>query len=84
VKEALLGGIAVGNLVASLFFLRFWRSTRDRFFLLFGASFALEAANRVAMLLRHSWNEDQPLHYLVQLTSYGLILLAIWDRSRRP
>ena len=31
----LLGAIAMGCAVASLFFFRFWRNTRDRFFLLF-------------------------------------------------
>jgi hypothetical protein len=79
---ALLGGIAVGNLVAALLFVRYWRSTRDRFFLLFAASFGLEAANRAAMVVLHSLEEDRPLHYLVRLVAYSLILAAIWGKNR--
>ncbi|WP_235538028.1 DUF5985 family protein [Pelomonas sp. Root1217] len=78
----LLGGIAALTFVAGLFFLRYWRSTRDRFFLFFMLSFWIEAANRIHMALTPSWNEDTPTHYGVRLLSYGLILLAIWDKNR--
>ena len=36
-NHMLLGGIAVGSFIAGLFFLRYWRITRDRFFLFFAA-----------------------------------------------
>ncbi|MGZ5180677.1 MAG: DUF5985 family protein [Ramlibacter sp.] len=80
----LLGGIAAGSLVAGLFFFRFWRQTRDRFFLLFAASFWLEAANRTVFGLLPHADEDEPIFYLVRLLSYALILLAIWQKNRRP
>ncbi|MEW6704342.1 MAG: DUF5985 family protein [Pseudomonadota bacterium] len=78
----LMGGIAVGCFVAGLFFLRYWRSSHDRFFLFFMLSFWIEAANRVAMAATLSWNEDAPVHYLVRLLSYALIVWAIWDKNR--
>lgn len=82
-NHVLLGGIAVGSFVAGLFFLRYWRSTRDRFFLFFMLAFWIEAGNRFDMALRSSWNEDDsPVHYLVRLLTYGLILVAIWDKNR--
>lgn len=81
-NSLLLGGIAALTFVAGLFFLRYWRSTRDRFFLFFMLSFWIEAANRVHMALTASWNEDSASHYGVRLLSYGLILLAIWDKNR--
>ena len=82
-NEMLLGAIAALSFVAGLFFLRYWRSTRDRFFLFFMLAFWIEAANRVAMALAGTWNEDEsPVHYLVRLASYLLILLAIWDKNR--
>jgi hypothetical protein len=81
-NELLLGAIAMGSFVAGLYFLRYWRSTRDRFFLCFALSFWIEAANRVAMAVTHAWSEDAPLHYLVRLASYGLILWAVWDKNR--
>ena len=49
--QMLSGAIATASLVASLFFFRFWRQTRDRFFLWFALSFWIEAANRVAWIL---------------------------------
>ena len=45
-------------------------------------SFWLESANRVAMGLMASRNEDRPEFYLVRLLAYGLILLAIWQKNR--
>ena len=50
----LLGGIAAGCFVVGLGFLRYWRSTRDRFFLFFMLSFWIEAANRVHMAVTAS------------------------------
>ncbi|MGN6528680.1 MAG: DUF5985 family protein [Burkholderiaceae bacterium] len=82
VNELLLGGIALACVVAGLFFWRFWRTSRDRFFLLFAISFWVEAANRIHMGLTASWNEALPSHYLVRLLCYGLILFAIWDKNR--
>ena len=82
VNLLLIGGIAVASFVAGLYFLRYWFSTRDRFFLCFALSFWIEAANRIVMGINGSWNESAPGHYVVRLLSYGLILLAIWDKNR--
>ena len=81
-NQFLLGGIAIGSFVVGLFFLRFWRSSGDRFFLFLMLSFWIEAANRIDMALTRSWNEDSPIHYSIRLLSYGLILVAIWDKNR--
>lgn len=83
--EMLVGGIAVGSFVAGLFFLRYWRSTGDRFFLFFMLSFWIESANRLLMGFTQASNADTvPLHYIVRLVSYGLILWAIWEKNRPP
>lgn len=80
----LTGGIAMGSFVAGLVFMRFWRQTRDVFFLCFGLSFWLEAGNRVALGLIPHTDESEPAFYLVRLAAYGLILYAIWHKNRRP
>lgn len=80
--EMLTGAIAFGWLAAGLFFFRFWRHTRDRFFLYFALSFWLECGNRVALGLMVDANEGHPGFYLVRLIAYGLILLAIWQKNR--
>lgn len=81
-NETLLGAIAMASFAAGLFFLRYWRASRDRFFLYLMLSFWIEAANRVQMALLQSHGEDAPLQYLVRLLSYGLILAAVWDKNR--
>ena len=81
-NDALLGAIAALSFVAGLVFLRYWRSTGDRFFLFFMLAFWIEAANRVAMALARTWAEDEAVHYLIRLASYLLILVAIWDKNR--
>lgn len=81
-NDFLMGGIAVGSLVAGLFFFRFWTHTRDRFFIFFALSFWLEAVNRVAMILFLEPNEDAPGHYIVRLVAYGLIIAAIVHKNR--
>lgn len=80
--EMLSGAIAIGWLIAGLFFFRFWRHTKDKFFLYFALSFWLEAGNRTALGLLTGANEGHPGFYLVRLVAYGLILLAIWQKNR--
>ncbi len=82
--EMLIGAIAAASLAAGLFFFRFWRSTRDRFFLLFALSFWIEGVNRVLLYERAGLDDDAPLHYLIRLLAYGLILAAIIDKNRGP
>ena len=80
--DLLMGAIAAGSGFAGLFFFRFWRHTRDRFFLFFAGSFWLEAINRVALAMLPYANEQEPLFYLVRLVAYGLIIAAIWQKNR--
>jgi hypothetical protein len=81
-NQMLMGAIATGSLIAGLFFFRFWRSSRDRFFLFFALSFWLEALNRVALALL-AGSEDTPVFYGVRIVSYGLILAGILQKNRR-
>ena len=82
-NQLLLGGIAVGCLAVGLFFLRYWRSSGDRFFMFFMLSFWIEALNRVHLAVNTAWTEESSVHYVVRLVSYGLIVVAIWDKNRR-
>ncbi len=83
-QQMLTGAIAIGWLLAGLFFFRFWHQTRDRFFLWFALSFWLESANRVAIGLigNSSTSEANPVVYGLRIVAYGLILLAIWQKNR--
>lgn len=81
-NQMLMGAIAVASLVVGLFFFRFWRHTRDLFFLFFALSFWIEAANRLALGLLVDADEDGALFYSVRVVAYGLILVAIWHKNR--
>ena len=78
----LIGGIAAASFVAGLYFFRFWRSTADRFFLLFAIAFWIEGAHRVVIYEWAGNDEASPLYYLVRLVAYGLIIVAIVDKNR--
>ena len=47
----LLGVIATASVAAALFFLRFWRASRDPLFLAFALAFFIEGLNRASILL---------------------------------
>ncbi len=77
----LLGVIAIASLTAGVFFLKFWTSTRDTFFLAFAAFFLIEASNRVALLFFAHPNEGSPWIYAVRLLALLLILTAILKKN---
>lgn len=81
-NEILLGAIALASALVGLFFLRFWKSTGDRFFLYFALSFWIEGINRLISGLTQTFYEDAPLYYVIRLVSYSLILIAIWEKNR--
>jgi hypothetical protein len=83
-NQMMIGAIAAASFTAGLFFFRFWRTTRDRFFLLFALSFWIEGVNRVVLYEAVGLNDDAPVYYLIRLIAYGLILAAIIDKNRRP
>jgi uncharacterized membrane protein HdeD (DUF308 family) len=81
VEQFLLGAIAMAALLAALFFLRFWKNTRDRFFFYFALSFGIEGVNRAALALTGNPNEDRPFFYFVRFLSFLLIIVAIADKN---
>jgi len=82
-NEMLIGGIAVAGFVAGLFFLRFWRATHDRFFLLFALAFWIEGGHRVLLYYLAGSDEASPLYYLPRLIAYALIIAAIVGKNRK-
>lgn len=77
----ILGAVAMACICASLFFLRFWKTTHDRFFLFFSAAFCIEGVNRVLQGMLPSQDELEPLVYLVRLFAFLIILYAIIDKN---
>lgn len=81
IEPFLVGVIATASATAGLFFLRFWRDTRDSFFLAFAASFMVEGLNRMAVLFLPRPNAGNPWIYLVRLLAFLLILFAILRKN---
>jgi hypothetical protein len=79
-NEFLRGAVAACCLVAGLFFLRFWRLTRDRLFLFFCIAFWIFAANWVVLALGGPLAEHL---YVLRLVTFAVIALAIVDKNRR-
>jgi Family of unknown function (DUF5985) len=80
--SVLMGAVAMASLVATLFFVKFWRHTRDNFFLLFAAAFGIDAAGRLALGAVQISNETEPAAYLPRLVTFGLIVIAIVQKNR--
>jgi hypothetical protein len=77
----LLGVVATASMTASLYFLKFWRKTRDSFFLAFAVSFLIEGLNRIGVLLIDKPSEGSPWSYTIRLFAFLLILAAIIKKN---
>jgi hypothetical protein len=78
------GAMACASFVVGLFFLKFWKSSRDRFFLYFALSFWIQGLNRIHLGISGSSQEDSAGIYIIRLIAYVLILIAIWEKNREP
>ncbi len=79
------GMIAMGFLVAAVFFFRFWRRTDDTLFALFGISFLFFALNHALTALAGFSRDEQGWFYLLRLAGYTLLIVGIvrknWTRT---
>ena len=80
-NDYLLGAVILSSFIVSLFFLRFWKTTKDRFFLYFSFSFMLDGVSRL-LLTGYNTNEYEPYIYFIRLVAFLLILYAIYDKNR--
>ena len=82
VYQLVSGAIVMGYLVVGLFFLRFWKQTRDRLFLIFAVAFWILGIQRGALAIDRTTVEAHTSLYLVRLFAFLLILAAIVDKNR--
>jgi hypothetical protein len=83
VASTFVGVVAALSLVAALFFLRFWRRTGDRFFLLFALAFAIDGASRLVVAAIHLPDEFEPYSYVPRLVTFALIIAAVVLKNRK-
>lgn len=75
------GALAMASFFAVVLFLRFWKSTADRLFLIFAIAFSVLALDWIALgLLAPSVG-----HYafVVRLVAFVAIIVGIVDKNRR-
>ena len=80
--DFLSGAVAFGFVVCGLFFLRFWRRSRDGFFLAFALAFGLLGLGQAILALANLPTEERGSIYLFRLAAFALILVAIIRKNR--
>lgn len=71
------GAIVFGYIVVGVFFLRFWRRTRDSLFAIFALAFFVLAANGTIVTLSSIEREALSWVYLIRAAAFMLIIAAI-------
>ena len=79
-NDFLRGALAMASFSISLFFLRFWRSTRDRLFAIFSAAFWLLGLHWTVVTLVPSLAEHADA---LRFLAFVLIALAVFDKNRQ-
>lgn len=80
--DFLSGAVALGFAVCALFFLRFWWRTREELFLAFALAFLLLGIGQTVLALADIPTEERGSMYLIRLTAFLLILIAIFRKNR--
>ena len=79
--QFLLGAVVMGCAAVGLFFLRFYRKTRDRLFAIFAIAFWVLCLNWLALAFINA-DEVRTLLYIVRLAAFLFILYGIVDKNR--
>ncbi|MGZ2410636.1 uncharacterized protein DUF5985 [Sphingomonas sp. F9_3S_D5_B_2] len=78
----LSGAVSLGFFASALFFLRFWRNSRDELFVSFAVAFALLGVGQAVLALANIPEEERSSLYLIRLLAFSVILFAIIRKNR--
>jgi hypothetical protein len=81
-NQFMWGALWMACCVAAVFFLRFWRLSRDRFFIFFALAFATFAAHWFGLGVANPGVETRHYFYVFRLVAFLLILVGIIDKNR--
>lgn len=79
--EFLAGASVMASAAVALFFLRYWRDTGDRLFLIFALAFVVFAVNRILLSALDDESEARTAVYLARAVTFGLIAVGIVDKN---
>ena len=71
------GAMTMAFLANALFFRRAWAKSRDSFFALFSAAFALMALERIPLAFVSAGQHERSFIFLIRLLAFVLIIVAI-------
>lgn len=86
-----LSGIAMATFAFSgLFFLKFWRASKDRFFLMFSIACGLISLERLVAYFvvgtrEALWSpavESSSWVYVIRMAAFIAIIIAFWEKNR--
>lgn len=80
--DFLSGAVTFGFLVCGLFFLRFWRRTRDELFIGFALAFVLLGISQGVLAVGNISTEERGSLYLLRLAAFVILLVAIARKNR--
>lgn len=81
-SQFLWGALAAISLFTGVFFLRFWRTSRDRLFLIFATAFWVFTIHWIGLGLTDAQSETRPYYYWLRLIAFGLIIAGVIDKNR--
>ncbi len=79
--DFLSGAVTMGFVFAALFFLRFWRETRDGLFVGFAIAFLLLGVAQAILTLADIPLEERSWVFLIRLAAFVLILAAVLRKN---
>lgn len=82
-RHFLWGALAMTSVIASIFFMRYFRLTRDRLFVYFSIAFLAMALNWIGLAIADPSLETRHHVYVLRLFAFVLILIGIIDKNRR-
>ena len=82
-KYYMWGVLATSCLVVAMFFLHYWRDSRERLFMFFSAAFALMAVQWTASALSGTDEKHHAYLLILRILAFLCIIAGIMDRNRK-
>jgi hypothetical protein len=82
-RQFLWGVLAMASVVVALFFLHYWRASRDRLFAFFALAFAAMALDWVGHVFVAPADPFRAEVYVGRLLAFVLIIIGIIDKNRQ-
>jgi hypothetical protein len=77
------GALCMGCALIGLYFLRYWKNSRDPLFAWFSVAFWVMALNWLGLALIEPDSESRHIVYLLRLAAFVLIIAGIVAKNRR-